>query len=306
VPPRDLVFGFFADEEAGAGFGVQWLVDRHPELFTGCTEAISEVGGYSITLPLADGSGSRRAYLLQTAEKGYAWVHLRATGRAGHGSLPNDDNAIVHLAEAIERINAHVWPRHYLASVSQLFDGVSKITGVQPDKNDLEPFLSLLGGARGFVQGTLQDSSNFTTLKAGYKGNVIPSTAEASLDCRFLPGHQDELLDTIRRLAGENCELIIDKVGVSLESPTSGDLVDAMRSAVLAEDPGATVLPYCLSGGTDNKNLSQLGIDGYGFVPLQLPPDLDFSSLFHGVDERVPVSAVRFGTRVLRRLLEDC
>ncbi len=305
VPPRDLVIAFFADEEQGGTWGAQWLVSNHPELFEGCTEAISEVGGYSITLPVAETGESRRAYLLQTAEKGFAWVHLRAVGRAGHGSLPNDENAIVRLAEAIGRVNAHVWPTEYVASVQALFDGVTEITGATPD-DDLEGFLDLMAGGRAFVAGTLRDSANFTRLDAGYKNNVIPGEATAHIDCRFLPGHQDELLDTIRELAGEHVELVIDQLGIALDAPRESPFVDKLHASIEAEDPGAALLPYCLSAGTDNKALQRLGIDGYGFAPLQLPADLNFAALFHGVDERVPVDAVRFGTRVLRRLLDDC
>lgn len=305
VPPRDLVIALFADEEQGGNWGAQWLVTHHPELFAGCTEAISEVGGYSITLPVEGTDTTRRAYLLQTAEKGFAWVHLRSVGRAGHGSLPNDENAIVRLAEAITRINAHVWPQQYVASVQALFDGVSEITGESPD-SDLDSFLDLLGGGRAFVAGTLCDSSNFTRLDSGYKNNVIPGEATAHIDCRFLPGHQDELLDTIRELTGEHVELIVDQLGISLDAPRDSKFVDHMHAAIESEDPGAALLPYCLSAGTDNKALRRLGIDGYGFAPLQLPPDLNFALLFHGVDERVPIEAVRFGTRVLRTLLENC
>lgn len=305
VPPRDLVFAFFADEEQGGVLGADWLVNHHPEVFAGCTEAISEVGGYSITLPVAGSDQTRRAYLLQTAEKGLMWVHLRATGRAGHGSLPNDSNAIVRLAEAITRISAYHWPVEYVASVQELFDGVTEITGITP-ADDLERFLDLLGGARGFVAATLRDSANFTRLDAGYKNNVIPGEATAHLDCRFLPGHQDLLLATIRELAGEHVEVVIDHVGTSLDAPRHAGLIDKMQAAIEAEDPGSALLPYCLSAGTDNKWLDRLGIAGYGFAPLRLPPDLDFSALFHGVDERVPIDAVRFGTRVLCRLLEDC
>ena len=305
-PARDLVIAFFADEEAGGTYGAQWLVTHHPELFEGCTQAISEVGGYSITVPDKDSGEPVRAYLLQTAEKGFAWIRLRATGRAGHGSVPNDENAIVRLARAIDRIDAHEWPQELVSSVTVLFDSITAITGIERDDEKIEEFLPLLGGARQFVAGTLRDSANLTMLNAGYKNNVIPGSAEAAIDCRFLPGHQDLLLDTIRELAGEHVELIVDKLGIALDAPTSSELIDAMRESILVEDPGAHLVPYCLSAGTDNKALRRLDIDGYGFAPLRLPADLDFAPLFHGIDERVPVDAVRFGARVLRHFLATC
>ncbi|MGZ4652254.1 M20/M25/M40 family metallo-hydrolase [Oryzihumus sp.] len=305
-PPRDLVFAFFADEEAGGVKGSHWVVDHHPEVFEGVSEAISEVGGYSVTFP-AKGTGEpTRAYLLQTAEKGIAWLRLRAHGRAGHGSVPNGENAVVRLAQAIARIDAHVWPREYIASVRALLDGLSELTGTPYDDRSPEELLVHLGGARGFVQGTLQDTANFTMLDGGYKHNVIPQGATASLDCRFLPGHEDDLMSVIRELAGEHVEVEVVHRDIALDAPFEGALVDRMKRALLAEDPGAAILPYCLSGGTDNKALSRLGVTGYGFAPLRLPADLDFAPMFHGIDERVPLDSLRFGARVLQRLLADC
>ncbi len=304
VPPRDLVIGFFADEEAGGVKGSHWVVTHHPEIFAGVSEAISEVGGYSVTL--SAGGDERRAYLLQTAEKGILWLRLTAHGRAGHGSVPNDENPIVRLAQAIDRIDAHEWPQEFIPSVQELLDGLARLTGIPYAAGDLDPLLRQLGGAAGFVRGTLRDTANVTMLDAGYKHNVIPSDASASLDCRFLPGHDETVLKTLADLAGDHVDVEIAHRDIALDAPFSGSLVEAMIAAIRAEDPGAEVLPYCLSGGTDNKALSRLGITGYGFAPLQLPADLDFAPLFHGVDERVPVKALRFGTRVLARLLATC
>lgn len=305
VPPRDLVVAFFADEEAGGVQGSHFMVERHAEVFEGVTEAISEVGGYSVTVAARDGR-QRRTYLLQTAEKGIAWLRLTAHGRAGHGSVPNDENAIVRLAAAIGRIAAHPWPREYIASVRTLLDGLSEITGTPWSDGDAEALLGHLGGAQGFVRGTLQDTSNVTMLDAGYKHNVVPQHASANVDCRFLPRHEEHLLATIRDLAGADVDVEVLHRDVALDAPFAGDLVEAMVAALRREDPDAEVLPYCLSGGTDNKALSRLGVTGYGFAPLRLPADLDFAPMFHGVDERVPTEALRFGTRVLRRLLETC
>ncbi|HEV7195876.1 MAG TPA: peptidase dimerization domain-containing protein, partial [Pedococcus sp.] len=242
----------------------------------------------------------------QTAEKGILWLRLVATGRAGHGSVPNDENAVVRLAQAITRIDQHPWPREYIASVRQLLDELSELTGTPYADGDVDELLGHLGGAQGFVRGTLQDTANFTMADAGYKHNVIPQSASAALDARFLPGHDDELLATIRELAGEHVEVQVVHHDIALDAPFEGPLVEAMKAALLAEDPDARILPYCLSGGTDNKALSRLGITGYGFAPLQLPADLDFAPMFHGIDERVPVSALEFGARVLQRFIATC
>jgi acetylornithine deacetylase/succinyl-diaminopimelate desuccinylase-like protein len=305
VPPRDLVIVFFADEEAGGRKGSHFLVEQHPEVFDGVTEAISEVGGYSVTVTDRHGD-ERRTYLLQTAEKGICWLRLTAHGRAGHGSVPNDENAIVRLAEAISRIAAHTWPREFIPSVRTLLEGLGELTGTSWSDEDLEDLLDHLRGAQGFVRGTLQDTSNVTMLDAGYKHNVIPQHASANVDCRFLPGHEEQLLATITELAGEHVSVEVLHRDIALDAPFEGDLVEAMVAALRTEDPDAVVLPYCLSGGTDNKALSLLGITGYGFAPLRLPAELDFAPMFHGVDERVPVDALQFGARVLGRLIATC
>jgi acetylornithine deacetylase/succinyl-diaminopimelate desuccinylase-like protein len=299
-PPRDLVVAFFADEEAGGERGAGWAVRERPDLFEGATEAISEVGGFSVDL------AGRRAYLLQTAEKGLAWLRLVAHGRAGHGSQINDDNAVTRLAVAVARIGGHPWPLEITPTVCAFLSGVEEITGVPLPPDDPDALVATLGTTARFVGATLRNSASPTVLDAGYKHNVIPGSATALLDCRFLPGRREDLMATIRELAGEGVEVSTDHEAVALEVPFSGRLVDTMTAALQAEDAGAAVLPYCLSAGTDNKSLSHLGITGYGFVPLRLPSDLDFAGMFHGVDERVPIDSLKFGVRVLRRFLTTC
>ncbi|RPF28116.1 M20/M25/M40 family metallo-hydrolase [Georgenia muralis] len=302
-PPRDLIVAMFADEEAGGKMGAQWLVRHRPDLFEGADEAVSEVGGYSTEV---DG---RRVYLLQTAEKGLAWLRLVAGGTAGHGSQVNTDNAVTRLAGAIHRIGEHSWPIHLTGTVRQLLTGVADLTGTTFDPEDpegIDRLVDALGPARKFVAATLRTGSNPSQLEAGYKANVIPGQASGVVDVRSIPGDEEEVFATIKRLAGPGIEIEPVHQDVGLEVPFAGNLVDAMVAAIDAEDPGAVVLPYMLSGGTDNKSLSRLGITGYGFAPLQLPPDLDFPGMFHGVDERVPVEALKFGCRVLERMLRTC
>lgn len=299
-PARDVVVAFFADEEAGGVWGARWSVDNRPELFEGATDAISEVGGFSVDV---DG---RRAYLLQTAEKGIGWLRLVADGRAGHGSQVTPDNAVTHLAGAIARIGAHPWPLALTPTVRALLEGVSDLTGLPFDPEDegtVDRLIRALGPASRFVGATVRNTTNPTQLIAGYKANVVPGRAEGVVDGRFVPGTEEDFLATIRGLAGPHVRVEHIHRDIALEVPFEGDLVDAMVGALLAEDPGARVLPYTLSGGTDNKSLARLGITGYGFAPLRLPADLDFAGMFHGVDERVTTDALRFGVRVLDRLL---
>ena len=302
-PARPVVLAFFADEEAGGVFGARWAVEHRPELFEGVTEAISEVGGFSVAL------GGTRAYLVQTAEKGLGWLRLVATGRPGHGSVAHPASAVVRLAEAVARIGAHAWPMHLGPTVTRLLDGVADLTGIPwspEDPDSVHRLVDALGGARRFVGATLRDTANPTQLAAGYKANVVPGRAEAVIDTRFLPGREAAVRATLADLAGPHVAIEEIHADVALETGFEGHLVDAMVAALHEADPGAVVLPYMLSGGTDNKSLSRLGITGYGFAPLRLPPELDFTAMFHGVDERVPVDSLRFGTRVLVRLLATC
>ena len=297
LPEREIIVAYFADEEAGGGVGASWLVDRHPELFAGATEAISEVGGYSITI---DGT---RAYLLQTGEKSLIWVRLIARGVAAHGSRLIRDNAVTKLAEAIARIGRTEWPLRLTGTTRELLSEIAGVLGVDPEQVSPDELALATGSASGFITATLRTTSNPTLLHAGYKHNVIPDHAEALVDIRTLPGEEDAVLAELREIIGDEIDIQIVHRDVGLETSTSGPLVDAVKRSIALHDPGAPVFPYLLSGGTDNKSLSRLGIAGYGFAPLRLPEGLDFPGMFHGVDERVPLDALSFGRAVLRDLL---
>jgi acetylornithine deacetylase/succinyl-diaminopimelate desuccinylase-like protein len=298
-PEREIVVAYFADEEAGGGVGASWLVDHRPELFAGATEAISEVGGYSITV------GGTRAYLLQTGEKALVWVRLVARGVAAHGSRLIRDNAVTKLAEAIARLGRTEWPVHLTETTRELLAAIANALGVDPKQVSPDELALATGSASGFITATLRTTTNPTKLDAGYKHNVIPDHAEALVDIRTLPGEEDAVLAEVREIVGDDIDVQIVHRDVGLETSTTGPLVDAVTRSIGVHDPGASVFPYLLSGGTDNKSLSRLGIAGYGFAPLRLPESLDFPAMFHGVDERVPLDALVFGRRVLRDLLLD-
>ena len=296
-PNRDLTVAFFSDEENGGTFGSHHLVTHRPDLFAGATEAISEVGGYSVEI------GGKRAYLLQTGEKALVWIRLRARGTAAHGSRVIANNAVTKLAEAVVTLGREQWPLHLTDTTRQLLAEIARLLDADPEQTGPDELLLRTGTAAGFLTATLRTTSNPTLLNAGYKHNVIPDTAEALIDIRTLPGEEDAVLARVRELIGDDIELEIVTKDVGLENPFEGPIVDAMVGTLLAHDPGAQVLPYLLSGGTDNKALSELGITGYGFAPLKLTPDLDFPAMFHGVDERVPLEALNFGHRALTDFL---
>jgi acetylornithine deacetylase/succinyl-diaminopimelate desuccinylase-like protein len=307
VPPRDLVFAFVADEENGGKYGSQWLVDNRPDLFEGITEAIGEVGGFSLTVPRRDG-GERRLYLIETAEKSMHWMRLTAHGRPGHGSMVHDHNAVTTVAEAVARLGRHRFPVVPTDSVVQFLTAVGEETGFtfDTDSPDLDGTVEKLGPIARILKATLRDTANPTMLKAGYKTNVVPATAEAIVDCRVLPGRLAAFEAEVDELIGPDVTREWITTLSSYETTFDGDLVDAMNAALLAVDPDARAVPYMLSGGTDAKAFERLGIRCFGFAPLRLPPDLDFAALFHGIDERVPVDALRFGTEVLTHFLMHC
>jgi acetylornithine deacetylase/succinyl-diaminopimelate desuccinylase-like protein len=299
-PPRDVVLAFLADEEAGGVWGARWLVDNHPELFEGVTEAIGEVGGFSATI------GGQRLYLIQTAEKGMAWLRLTARGTAGHGSLLQPANAVTELAETVARIGRHDWPTRFTPAARAFLEAACQALGIEFEPDGWRQALEKLGPLARLAGATLVHTANPTILNAGYKVNVVPGTASADVDGRFLPGHEEEFFDQVDGLLGAGVRREFIHHDVALETTFDGDLCDAMTAALVDADPAARVVPYCLSGGTDAKSFSRLGIRCFGFAPLRLPPDLDFIGMFHGVDERVPVESLRFGVRVLDSFIDRC
>jgi acetylornithine deacetylase/succinyl-diaminopimelate desuccinylase-like protein len=299
VPERPVTLCFTADEEAGGHRGAQRLVEDRTDQLAHCTEAIGEVGGFSSTIR------GQRLYLLEAAEKGMAWIRLTARGRAGHGSMVNRENAVTALSQAVARIGTHEWPLRLTPTMRTLLATVGELAGTEMTPDNVEELVEEFGEATKMIGAVLRNSCNPTMLQAGYKVNVIPTEATAYVDGRFLPGYEDEFWATLRELCGEGVEIEAVSHQPPWETPYDTDLVDAMSRAVAAEDPGALVVPYLLSAGTDAKHFTKLGMRSYGFVPLRLPDGFDFAAMFHGVDERVPVDALHFGARVVDRLLDQ-
>ena len=296
-PERDIIVAMFADEENGGVEGSHRVIEGRPHWFEGATEAISEVGGYSISV------NDRRAYLLQVGEKALLWIRLRASGRAGHGSRLHPDNAVTRLAEAVAALGRTEWPVALTDTTRQLLAGLAALADT--DSTDPDAIAEHTGAAAGFIRSTLRTTTNPTGLTAGYKHNVIPDVAEALIDVRVIPGTEEAALADIQRIVGDDVVIEIVHRDIGLEVPFEGALVEAMVGSLGRHDPGVPVIPYLMGGGTDNKALSLLGITGYGFAPLRLPADLDFTGMFHGVDERVPIDALVFGQKVLTDLLRS-
>jgi acetylornithine deacetylase/succinyl-diaminopimelate desuccinylase-like protein len=302
-PRRDVVLAFTADEEDTAAFGARWLVERHPELFEGCTQAIGESGAFTFHA----GPG-QRLYPIASAERGTAWLKLTARGRAGHGAKPNPENAVTRLSEAMGRIGAHRWPVRLIPTVHAAVEAIAAAAGQPVPAGGFgalapEDLLAYLGPAGALVAGAIRNSTNPTMLQAGYKINVIPDEAVGYVDGRVLPGCEAEFRATLDELAGSHVSWEYAHQEMPLEAPLGSPVMGSMTQALLAEDPGSTIVPYCMSGGTDAKHFARLGMTCYGFTPMVLPPGYDYYVMFHGTDERIPLSALESGVRVMDRFL---
>ncbi|MFJ5834175.1 M20/M25/M40 family metallo-hydrolase [Streptomyces sp. NPDC093089] len=302
-PRRDLVLAFLADEEATGEYGSRHVVRTHREHFAGVGEAISESGGFSITTRPRHAGTDARVYPIAVGERGTAWMRLTARGTAGHGSGSAQDNAVAELVHALARLTTHRWPTVVPPAVATLLDTLDRILGIRIDRTRLEDEAARLGQLGELFDCTIRHTTNPTVLQAGHKVNVIPSLARAEVDGRFLPGAQTTFLETVDRLLGPkvtrefiNCE---EAVAADHEGPAFAAMADALRS----QDPHAHPVPFIQSGGTDAKAFAKIGISTYGFTPLLLDPHLHYFGMFHGVDERVPVTGLDFGVRVLHRFL---
>lgn len=297
-PRRDLIFAFLADEESGGVWGASWLVDNRPELFAGASEAISEVGGFSV--PLAEG---RRAYLLATAEKGVGSVNLTARGEAGHASRPLPSDPVPQLAGAVARIGAHRFPVVRTPALERFLEVFGAARGVAFTDENLDAELDDLGFVGRVIAAAARNTAAPTVLRAGDKVNIIPGSAHATLDLRALPDGEAALREGIEKLAGDTVDVSWQRMISPIDAPIDGPFIDVISAAIGAEDPDGVVVPYLLPASTDNKHFSRLGVNGYGFVPLRVPEDFDVYGQFHAADECVPVESLRFSARTTARIL---
>ncbi|MCT9093203.1 M20/M25/M40 family metallo-hydrolase [Streptomyces sp. ASQP_92] len=297
APRRDLVLAFVADEEDGGGHGAGWLIENHPELFADCEVAIGEVGGFSVPTPRGF------LYLLETAQKGAFTLELTARGLAGHGSMLNDRNAVQALARTVTAIADHPFPLRLTDTTRDFLDQLGEAFDLDDASGDPDEALAAVGAVGRIVGATLRHTATPVVLRAGGAPNVVPSDAHAQIDCRSVPGFEDEFLAALRRLIPPEVNWNVIPRGQGHENGPDAALTETIAASLLAEDPTARLVPFCMSSATDARHFSRLGIRCFGFVPLRLPHDSDFVSMFHGVDERVAIDSLTFGTRVLDRFL---
>jgi acetylornithine deacetylase/succinyl-diaminopimelate desuccinylase-like protein len=299
-PRRTVVLALFADEEGALGYGAHWVAKQRPEVLAGVSEAITEGGGQRLDV------AGRPVYTVVAGEKAFSWLRLRARGTAGHGSLRNTDNAVTRLAAALTRIGTHQWPLRSTPVTTALLTRLAEFSGLPLDLDDEDAVQRLVeqtGPLSSTLSAALRTVSNPTGLTAGYKPNVIPSEAEGTIDVRIPAGFEDEADAELRRLIGEGIDVETIGSDRGTASPFPAPATEAIAAAVQREDPTATLLPFVTSGGTDNKALRPLGIQGYGFAPARYPDGFDPGPLVHGVDERVPLETLRVAARVSTALV---
>ncbi|HEY4691459.1 MAG TPA: M20/M25/M40 family metallo-hydrolase [Anaerolineae bacterium] len=300
---RDVIFAATADEEVDSDVGAGWLIATHPDLVR-AEYGLSEFGGYSMHFE------RRRFYPVMTAEKGVCWMRIRARGRPGHGSVPHPDNAVLQLARAIDRAAGRPLPLHVTPTAAEFIRRIAAALDTRRAlslRALLNPITYPLAAARmsstglgASLRASLHNTVSPTQLAAGTTPNVIPSVAEATLDGRLLPGFdQESFLAELRPRLGPRIEIEIEHYSPPLEVSADTPLFHAIESNLHRHDPQGIVVPYMLSGATDAKLFSQLGIKCYGFSPLRLRPDEAFDRLIHAHDERVSIDALAFGVQVL-------
>lgn len=308
---RDLVFAAVADEEAGMAHGSRWLVEQHPDAIAG-RWCLTELGAFTMHV------AGQRVYPIQVAEKGIVWLKMTAIGTSGHGSMPHLDNAVTKLARALDRLARRRLGRHPNSAVKGMIAGLGKAAGFPlslplhllsvPGIGDwVIDRLASAEQSRLFAA-LLHDTACPTGLAAGHKENVIPSEASAILDCRILPGSSlQTLMAEIRAVVGPDMRFKVIQAHDPVVQDPDTPLFELLSDVVRERDPGCHVVPSCTVGYTDGASYSKLGYTTYGFAPIQLPPDLVFSDLYHGHDERIPVDGFRWGLRTfLEVVLRFC
>lgn len=305
-PPGDVVLCLLSDEEAGGVHGARFLVEEHPELFDGVRFALGEFGGFTLSF------AGRRFYPIMVAEKRVCSVRAHLRGAAGHGSMPVRDGATGRLGRLLERLDRRRLPVHVTPVVRSMVDAiVAEAPGpaALPLRALLRPrltdrLLGLLGDRGRMFDPLLHNTAAPTIIRAGDSPNVVPGHATADIDCRLLPGFEPEdLFAELRSVVGTDLELEVLRHDPRPSEPDLG-LFETLGGVLRQLDPEARPIPMLLPAVTDGRFFARLGIQTYGFLPMQLPEELRFMELIHAENERIPVEALEFGTRAIEAVLE--
>ncbi|MDP8968314.1 MAG: M20/M25/M40 family metallo-hydrolase [Actinomycetota bacterium] len=304
--PGDVLLCVVSDEESGGGLGARFLVEEHPELFDGVRFAIGEFGGFTLEL------AGRRFYPIMVAEKQLCVVRATLRGAAGHGSLPVRNAAMGRLGRLLAALDRRRLPVHLTPVVGSMIAAMAAelpAVSALPLRALLRPrvtdrVLDLVGERAAVFDPLLHNTASPTIVRGGQSANVIPGEVSVDLDCRLLPGFgPDELFAELRALAPVDVQL---DVLLYDRGPPAPDLAlfPALAGILRELDPAARPVPLLLPAVSDARFFARLGIQTYGFLPMQLPQEMRFMELVHAEDERIPVETIEFGTSAIRRLLE--
>lgn len=304
--PGDVIFAAVSDEEAGGDFGSKFLVEEHADLFAGVRYAIGEFGGFTLHV------GKRRFYPIQIAEKQICWIKATVRGPGGHGSMPVRGGAMAKLSEFLRKIDRHRLPVHVTPAARLMFKTMASSLGglnglllgrlTNPALTDR--VLNLLGERGRLFDPLLHNTVSATILHSSDKVNVIPSEVSVELDGRLLPGCQpDDMIAELHQIIGDDIELEVVRHDAGRAEPDMG-LFNTLADVLRQLDPDGIPVPLLLSGVTDGRFFSQLGIQSYGFLPMPLPEDFNFTATLHAADERIPVDALTFGTNAIYQVLQ--
>lgn len=304
--PGDVVLAIVCDEETLGDYGAGFLVETHPELFSGIRYALGEFGGFSLSV------GKRRFYPIQVAEKQICWLRVRFSGPGGHGSMPVRGGAMAKLARFLRRVDSRSLPVHVTPPARLMFQTMASALGGVSGlviRQLLSPVLSssvlgLLGERRRLFAPLVRNTVSPTMLGGSGSFNVIPGEVAVDLDGRLLPGFKpDDLVRELRTVSGDEGQFEVVRFDPGPSSVDMG-LFDTLADILKETDVEAVPCPLLLGGVTDGRFFSRLGIQTYGFLPMSLPEQFNFMETVHGVDERIPVEAVEFGAHAIYQALQ--
>lgn len=304
-PPGDVVLAIVSDEEANGTFGAKFLVEEHPELFKGIKHAIGEFGGFTLTI------GGKRLYPIMISEKQICWIKATVRGAGGHGSMPVKGGAMARLAKLLKALDendlpVHVSPptRMMVEAMASALGGVQGMILGQLTNPALTDFILKTLGERGRTFYPLfRNTASPTILHGSSKINVIPGEVSIELDGRLLPGQTPEtMILELQNIVGDDVQLDVVQFEPGPAEPDMS-MFDTLAGILKEADPDGTPIPLLLSGVTDGRFFTQLGIQTYGFLPLTLPEDFNFTSVIHAADERVPAAAIEFGAQAIFKAL---
>ncbi|MBI2332433.1 MAG: M20/M25/M40 family metallo-hydrolase [Chloroflexi bacterium] len=304
-PPGDIVLAIVSDEEAGGDFGAKFLVEEHPELFKDIKYAIGEFGGFTLTI------GGKRFYPIMISEKQICWMKATVRGQGGHGSMPEKGGAMAKLSRFLKALDESDLPVHVTPPAKMMVDAMASALGgaqglilAQLTNPTLTDFVLRTLGSRGRTFYPLFRNTVSPTILAGStKVNVIPSEVSVELDGRLLPGQTPEdMMRELRAIVGADVQLDVLQFEPGPAEPDMS-LFNKLAAILKEADPEGIPVPLLLSGVTDGRFFSQLGIQTYGYLPMTLPEDFNFANVIHAADERVPAAAIEFGAQAIYKAL---